>query len=141
MPTSKKPRKNTKKNKSAAGRVKPTPPFTVDFMGETTLPSDVIEGMGLMARGGEAGRIPIAGATEETVLFSAQCTHCRVRTKTRQRGFITEVGYEPKATSDHCVHGLKNMPKALHCPHMKAAYDAVSHEFYSGVAAATRPSE
>jgi len=141
MPSSKKPRKNTKKNKSAAGRVKAKPPFKIEMLGETTLPSDVIDGMGLLARGGENGQIPIAGATEDTVLFSAQCTHCEVRVKARQSGFITRVSYEPTATSDHCVHGLKNKPKALHCPHMKAAYDAVSHEFYSGLATASRPSE
>ncbi len=141
MPSSKKPRKDTRKNKSAAGRVRPKSPFTIRMLGEVNLPDEVLEGKTLMARGGQAGRIPIAGATEETVLFSVQCTHCRVRTKTRQRGFATVVSYEPKVTSDHCLHGLKDQPKARYCPHMKAVYEAVSHEFYSGVAAAARPSE
>lgn len=72
------------------------------------------------------------GVTGET-LTSVVCPGCKIKVSLVDQGRLLSVNYEPKNTSDYCVHGLKGKPKGVYCPVLKPVLDEAHFDFNRSV--------
>ena len=140
MPKSKKPRKNTRSNKSSHARKEHSrglpPGVTVSDLGTREIPAVAVEGMRQSFQRGQAGKTLRPGGVDGEVLCSARCPDCGLVATMRDEGGMPTVRYTPFESSKVCHNGLKGKSKAIYCPTMKKAFQLAEREYFAGAGAA-----
>lgn len=112
---------------------KKTPSFSMEFLGDSPVSRDAIEGGRIVMARLKDGLSARPNGEKGETLAVAQCPGCKVKAMLKDEGKMLSVTYEPKNTSDFCRHGLKDKPKGVYCSYMKSALDKAHFEFNEAV--------
>lgn len=139
MPVSKKPRKSksvsSKKKAGASSGFKPT----LELLGEREISYAAMEGGRIVMDRLRDGLSARPGGDKGEILVKVVCPGCGIRVSMEDAGGMLYVNYEPKNTSDYCLHGLKDKPKGVYCPVLSPILNAAHSDFNEAVYEHTFP--